>query len=158
MQQDGASPPQTALLARRLLGIVGGSWKSQATYVAAELRIADLLADGPKTSADLAAATDICRERDDGAFETTPMGSLLRTNGPGSLRSWQSSGARSCGRSGRICSTGIAQSDLNMLVVLAAQERTEAEFRALLGSAGLRVTRILSAGETFSLIEAVPSQ
>jgi hypothetical protein len=51
----------------------------------------------------------------------------------------------------------IAQSDLNMLVALAAQERTESEFRALLGSAGFRVSRIVPAG-TFSVIEAFPMQ
>ena len=31
---------------------------------------------------------EICLERDDGAFELTPMGALLRSNVPGSLRSW----------------------------------------------------------------------
>ena len=348
MQQDGTSSPQSALLARRLLGIIGSSWMSQATYVAAELRIADLLADGAKTAEDLAAATsthapslrrllralttiDICRERDNGSFEITPMGSLLGVGGPASLRSWTILwGAQlwpvwanllysvKTGESARKLLTGtegfehlegnreaaaifnqamveltrlvsedvvraydfsgmkqivdvgggygellsrilnanpgatgvlfdlphaiedgrrhfeaagltsrcefvagsffesaprgadayvlksvihdwnderstviletcrramvpnsrlllverviperlgvspahqaIAQSDLNMMVALAAQERTESQFRGLLGSSGFRVTRILPAGETFSVIEAVPSQ
>ncbi|MEP7356147.1 MAG: methyltransferase [Anaerolineales bacterium] len=92
-------------LAARLLGIIGASWMSQAAYVAAQLRIPDLLADGPKTSAELASASgghapsvhrllralttlDICREREAGIFELTPMGALLRSDEPGTLRSW----------------------------------------------------------------------
>lgn len=91
--------------ASRLLGIVTGSWTSQATYVAARLGIPDILADGPKWPAEVAALAnahpdslhrllralttiDICRERDDGSFELTDMGSLLRSGAPDSLRSW----------------------------------------------------------------------
>lgn len=92
-------------LGRALLEAITSSWKSQAIHVAAELRIADLLADGPRTSADLAAVTgtdaaalhrllralvtlDVCREREDGSFAITPLGSLLGTDNAGSLRSW----------------------------------------------------------------------
>lgn len=92
-------------LAHRLLERVTSSWMAQALYVAAELRIADLLAAGPRTSEDLAAVTgtnapslhrllralttiEICKERDDGSFDITPMGSLLGTDVPCSLRSW----------------------------------------------------------------------
>lgn len=50
----------------------------------------------------------------------------------------------------------IARSDLNMLIALAARERTEAEFRALLGGAGFEVVRILPAELTYSVIEAIP--
>jgi SAM-dependent methyltransferase len=92
-------------LVSRLLGIIGASWMSQAAYVAAQLRIPDLLAEGPKTSAELASASgshapslyrllralttlEICQEREDGAFELAPMGALLRSSVPGSLRSW----------------------------------------------------------------------
>jgi len=39
----------------------------------------------------------------------------------------------------------IALMDLNMLVMLGARERTEDEYRALLSSAGLRLTRIIPA-------------
>ncbi|HUF10099.1 MAG TPA: methyltransferase, partial [Rhodothermales bacterium] len=90
--------------ANRLLELLGGSWAAQAIYVAAELNLADLLADGSRTSEQLASATrthapslrrvlralttiGICDELDDGSFAITPMGSLLGT-GPGSLRSW----------------------------------------------------------------------
>jgi orsellinic acid C2-O-methyltransferase len=99
--------PDDDVLARaaRLLSIVNGSWMTQATRVAAELGLPDQLADGPRSAADLAAATnthapslyrllralvslDICHERADGTFELTPMGTLLRTDAEGSLRSW----------------------------------------------------------------------
>ena len=51
----------------------------------------------------------------------------------------------------------IALADLNMLVLLGARERTEDEYRALLHSVGLRLTRIVPAVLNFSIIEAVLS-
>jgi SAM-dependent methyltransferase len=98
---DRSDPPG----ASRLLDIIGGSWMSQAVYVAAELRIADLLAGGPKRVDELAkaagchppslarlmrglASLGICVEWEDGRFDLTPMGSLLRSDAPDSLRSW----------------------------------------------------------------------
>lgn len=97
--------PDVLTLATRLIGIVNGSWMSQATRVAGELCIPDLLADGPKRSEELAASADadaqalhrllralttidIVREREDGSFELTPMGGLLRSDTVDSLRSW----------------------------------------------------------------------
>jgi ubiquinone/menaquinone biosynthesis C-methylase UbiE len=91
--------------AARLFGIVSGSWKSQAAHVAARLRIADLLAHAPMSADQLAAATgahppslhrllralatiELVRELEDGSFEITPMGALLRDGTPDSLRSW----------------------------------------------------------------------
>jgi O-methyltransferase domain len=48
-----------------------------------------------------------------------------------------------------------ARSDLNMLITLAAKERTEADFRALLASAGFHLTKIVPVGRgDFSLMEA----
>jgi hypothetical protein len=44
---------------RQLLDMVVGSWVSRAIYVAAKLRIADHLKDGPRTAADLAAAVGV---------------------------------------------------------------------------------------------------
>lgn len=46
-----------------------------------------------------------------------------------------------------------AASDLNMLVALSGRERTEAEFRGLLGAASFTVVRVLSVGAEFYLIE-----
>jgi hypothetical protein len=48
----------------------------------------------------------------------------------------------------------IARSDLNMLVSLGGRERTEAEYRALLDAAGLRLARITALPSEFSVIEA----
>jgi hypothetical protein len=50
----------------------------------------------------------------------------------------------------------IACSDLTMLAALAAQERTEAELRALLAAAEFRVVEVLPAGPTFCVIVALP--
>ena len=91
--------------ARELLDLINGSWIAQACYVAARLGIADLLGAGPRTAEDLAAATgsnapalrrllsalgsvDICQQRDDGTFEMTRLGRLLRTDVPCSMRAW----------------------------------------------------------------------
>lgn len=88
-----------------LLAIVTGNWKTQAAYVAARLRLPDLLSESPRTAEDLAAATathpsslarllralaaiDIVLEREDGSFELTSMGGLLRDDAPDSLRAW----------------------------------------------------------------------
>lgn len=49
----------------------------------------------------------------------------------------------------------IVGTDLNMLVMVGGQERTEAEYRELIASAGLRVTRVIPT-PAMSLIEAVP--
>src|SRR5882762_2815019 len=98
---DRSDPPSVS----KLLDIIGGSWMSQAVYVAAELRIADLLAGEPKRVDELAKAAEchapslqrlmsglaslgICVEREDGRVGLTPMGSLLRYDAPDSLRSW----------------------------------------------------------------------
>jgi C-methyltransferase len=92
-------------MARHLLDLINGSWIAQACYVTARLGLADLLAKGPLTAEELAAATatnapalrrllgalgsvDICRLRDDGAFEMTRLGTLLRTDVPYSMHAW----------------------------------------------------------------------
>ena len=49
----------------------------------------------------------------------------------------------------------LARADLNMLVGLGGRERTEDEFRKLLGVSGFEVNAVLPAGPTFSIIEAV---
>jgi len=88
-----------------LIALIQSASLSQVACVAAELRIADLLASGPKDADELARATDthapslhrllralasleLCTERNDGSFELSPMSSLLRTDAPDSLRSW----------------------------------------------------------------------
>jgi len=85
-----------------LYQLASAHYLSQALYVAAELGIADLLADGPQTHDALAARThthppslrrvlrllasaEVFAENADGRFELTPVGSFLRS-GPGSFR------------------------------------------------------------------------
>ena len=47
--------------------------------------------------------------------------------------------------------------DLEMLVGAAARERTTAEYRDLLGQAGLRMTRVVQTASPFSVVEAKPA-
>jgi O-methyltransferase/methyltransferase family protein len=85
--------------------LVNGFQVSQAIHVAAVLGIADLLEDGPRTSDDLAAATDthprtlyrllralaavgVLREDDGRTFSLTPLGDPLRSDAPDSIRGW----------------------------------------------------------------------
>jgi hypothetical protein len=79
-----------------------GNWKTQAIYVAAKLGIADLLADGPRTAAELAelapahapslyrvlralASIGIFAEDADGRFALTPLAEPLRRHVPQSM-------------------------------------------------------------------------
>jgi hypothetical protein len=88
-----------------LLELLHGNWATQALYAAAELKLADLLIEGPKTSDELAAATqvhagslrrllralatiDVVRELPANRFELTATGQLLADNTPDSLRHW----------------------------------------------------------------------
>jgi hypothetical protein len=85
--------------------MINAAWMSQAIFVAARLGIADRLADGPRTSDELAAAVGahgdalyrllrglaslgLCRESDGRLFQLTPLGGWLRSEGPRSLRAW----------------------------------------------------------------------
>ena len=86
-----------------LLDIIVGKWLSQAVCVAAELGIADLLKDGPRSSADIAAATGasedgvyrllralgcvgLFTESDGRRFALAERGTPLRSDIPGSVR------------------------------------------------------------------------
>jgi hypothetical protein len=87
-----------------LTDLLTGAWKAQAIYVAAYLGLADLLAAGPRTSAELAeetgthvpsvyrllralASIGIFREEEPGRFGLTPLGDRLRSDRPDSQRS-----------------------------------------------------------------------
>jgi SAM-dependent methyltransferase len=82
---------------------IDGYLSSQLIYVAAELGVADALAAGPRSSAEVAAAVgadpaalhrvlrglvleDVVAEDDEGRFALTELGALLRTDAAGSLR------------------------------------------------------------------------
>lgn len=95
---EQAAPPDVALAQ-----LVFGKCVSMAISVAAKLRIADKLAAGPRSAADLAretgahapslyrllralAGVGVFAEDADGRFRLTPMAEYLRTGVPGSLR------------------------------------------------------------------------
>jgi hypothetical protein len=88
-----------------MVRLVTGFWITQALYVAAKLGIADLLAEGPRTPADLAqaagadarslyrvlralASEGVFAEDASGRFGLTPLAECLRTGVPGSVRAW----------------------------------------------------------------------
>jgi orsellinic acid C2-O-methyltransferase len=99
------TPADNAQLSSELLRLVNGSWIAQACYVMAKLGVPDLLASGPRSAEELAAATgahapslrrllnalgsvDLCAQRDDGTFELTRLGALLRSDHPSSINAW----------------------------------------------------------------------
>ena len=98
------APPQAVPPSFALFQMITGKFVSRAVYAAARLRLADLLADGPRTAAELAASTGnhapslrrLLRALaglgvlatvpgDEPRFALTPVGELLRDT-PGSLR------------------------------------------------------------------------
>ncbi len=98
-EQPASSPPPDAVLAQ----LIFGKCVAMAISVAAKLRVADKLAAGPKSVADLAretgthagslyrvlralASVGVFAEEPDGRFRLTPMAEYLRTGVPGSLR------------------------------------------------------------------------
>ena len=91
-----APPPHMQLIQMSM-----GYWVSRILFVAAKLELADRLADGPRSSAELApetgmnaralhrlmrtlASLGVLTERDGGKFALTPLGEALRKNAPGS--------------------------------------------------------------------------
>jgi SAM-dependent methyltransferase len=90
---------------KRLMELTIGGWFTQTISVAADLGIADLLIEGPKTAEELAkeadahggalyrvlralASVDIFTENEDGRFSLTPVADNLRSDVPTSLRSF----------------------------------------------------------------------
>jgi hypothetical protein len=88
-----------------MMEMVVGAWVAQAVTVAAELGVADALARGPLSAADLAARVNadqdalvrllraligvgVFRRRRDGRYELTPLADTLRTDAPVSLNGW----------------------------------------------------------------------
>lgn len=89
--------------AATLIDLIGSGWKTQAVYAAAELRLPDLLADGPHDTATLATATGcpapplrrllralcslgVCEALGGDRFALSPVGQLLREGTQPSLR------------------------------------------------------------------------
>ena len=91
--------------ASTLMDLIAGHRVTEVIYVAAKLGIADLLAEGPKTAAELARLTDthersllrlmrglvtlgICVEHADSKIELTEMGNYLTAGSEPSLKAW----------------------------------------------------------------------
>lgn len=89
----------------QLSRMLTSAWVPQAIYAVAALGIADVLADGPKRSDELAKAVgahpgalhrlmralvvlELCAETGDSGFQLTPLGACLRSDSPDSIRSW----------------------------------------------------------------------
>ena len=89
----------------RLLGLVNSHWMAATIFAAADLGIADLLVEGPRSSRELAdmigahepflrrllvalSTLDVCEARDDDTFALGPLGEVLRSDSPVSVRSW----------------------------------------------------------------------
>jgi hypothetical protein len=87
----------------QMLNLITGYWVSRLIYVAAKLKIADLLKSGPRTADELAAAAGvrapalyrvlralasvgIFAETKNSCFKLTPLASTLRTDGSASMR------------------------------------------------------------------------
>jgi len=96
---------QDDALSQQLLRMLQGYFLTQVSYVFATLGIADHLADGPKTSDTLARLTasdpdalrrllrtavgfGLLEERRPDSFALLPLGALLRSGAPGSLRDY----------------------------------------------------------------------
>jgi precorrin-6B methylase 2 len=102
MVHDTKSGPPTLPPQALLLDMLCGMMKTQAIHEAARLQIADLVKDGPKSTAELAEATgtdpaslyrllstlaslDIFVEVEPDYFAQTPLSNLLRPDVPGSM-------------------------------------------------------------------------
>ncbi len=87
----------------QLIQMAAGSWVAAIVYAAAKLGLADHLAAGPRSAAELAGATGthaptlhrlmrtlaglgILTERDEQRFALTPLGDALKSGAPGSAR------------------------------------------------------------------------
>ena len=87
----------------KVLGLIMGAWPVQVIHVAVKLRLPDRLAEGARSSAELAAETGshprtlrrllramaalgLCRQTGHDAFELTPAGGCLRAGAEGSVR------------------------------------------------------------------------
>ena len=119
-ESSSATAAQNVDVRARLLSLINANWTTQAVSVATQLRLPELLRDGPQTAHALAQAThchgpsltrllraltsiDVLTEAADGLFELTSVGALLRADVPGSLAAWaEFCGTRSWATWGRL--------------------------------------------------------
>lgn len=163
-----------------LYQLASAHYVSQALYVAAELGIADLLANDPQTPDALATATGthapslqrvlrllasagVFAEGADGRFELTPVGSFLRS-GPGSFRAaarlfggpmvWQSWGdLLNTVRTGEPAFARVFNTD--SFEYFAAHPKEAAVFDEAMGSFTAMISGAVAAAYDFSAMGAV---
>jgi len=161
----------------QLSRLVTSYWVPQSIHAAAALGVADVLADGPKPSDDMARAVgahpgamrrllralvvlELCTQADDGAFALTPLGACLRSDTRDSIRSWVllvggEAVWRSWGRLLACVRTGDSvptQDGTGPFDQMAAQPETAAVFNRSM----VELTRIVPTAAAMSVIEALP--
>jgi hypothetical protein len=146
-----------------LMQMLMGFRTSQAIQVAATLRVPDLFADGPRSSAELAgpagadgpalhrllralAAIGVFHEDDEAAAILARCGEAMAPDAR-VLVIDRILGPPNEGAEGKF-------SDLNMLVMPGGRERTEAEFAALFERVGLRLVRTVPTAAGPAILEA----
>jgi hypothetical protein len=173
---DRGEPAAVALRRR-----VNGFQVSQAIHVAATLGIADLLADGPRSSDEFAAdtgadedalyrllralaAVGVFREDEDRRFAQTELGEGLRSDASDGIAGWAKFVGRPVPDAGALLvierllgppnADAVAKlSDLNMLVAAGGRERNLDEFETLLAAAGFRLVGATPTASGLSVIE-----
>ena len=150
-----------------LYGLITGHYVSRAIYVAAKLGIADLLKDGPRPVADLAAATHthapslhrlmlllagagVFAEAAGEGFQTTAMGECLRSDVPQSRRAHALLLAgplqqRAWARLLEIVQTGQGASSQALFPFLAKYPEEAAIFNEAMGNKCAAVTKAFAA-------------
>ena len=138
------------------------AWVSQAVYAAAELGIADALARGPLPLNELANRV---------GADADALKRLMLI-----IHDWPDEQAVAILRNVHAAAGGDATvlliemvlpdhdrdfpgnwADLEMLLLGSSRERTAAEYRNLLGRAGLRMTRVVQTASPYSVVEAKPA-
>jgi len=133
------------------MDLLTGYRVTQALYVAARLRIADRLAEGPRGSEELARKW-IVHDWDD-EHSLTLLRNCHRAMAPGArLLLVERVVPERIDPS--VDTQSMLLADLNMLVLTGGHERTAAEYRTLLGGAGFALARIVPTATPLSVIEA----
>ncbi len=182
LADDGVEPTgQQRAAAAAMLQMIWGIHISRAVYVVAALGIADLLADGPMTAAQLAQATQahepslyrvlrllatlgVLTERDHRSFSLTVLGERLRADVPASMRSWallvdSGGGMRSFEPIIETVKTGKTGLDIaygmGLFEFLAAHPDLEHKFQAAMSERTVAFAPGVAAGYDFSPMRTV---
>jgi hypothetical protein len=137
-------PPPHAQLIQMGMGFI----PARVLYLAAKLGSADLLADEPKSAAELAGPTGVHQRALHRLMRTLSSLGVL-AEGPGGRF-----GVEFALPSGHTPHPGKIL-DMVMLTVAGGEERTEEEYATLLAEAGLRMTRVVPTASAASIVEAV---